>query len=90
MSLLIESSEQLRALTGSYYANNDFAKVEGDIEQATDELDWKRYWKASPSSWRTSDRPSNFSMESPQTFHGEFPNLPRRIGQPSTENFFTL
>ena len=38
MSLLIESSEQLRALTGSYYANNDFAKVEGDIEQATDEL----------------------------------------------------
>lgn len=39
MSLLIESSEQLRALTGSYYANNDFAKVEGDIEQATDELE---------------------------------------------------
>ena len=38
MSLLIESSEQLRALTGSYYANNDFQKVQGDIEQATDEL----------------------------------------------------
>ena len=38
MSLLIESSEQLRALTGNYYANNDFAKVLGDIEQATDEL----------------------------------------------------
>lgn len=39
MSLLIESSEQLRALTGSYYANNDFAKVQGDIDQATDELE---------------------------------------------------
>ena len=36
--MLIESSEQLRALTGSYYANNDFEKVQGDIEQATDEL----------------------------------------------------
>ena len=36
--MLIESSEQLRALTGNYYANNDFAKVQGDIEQATDEL----------------------------------------------------
>ena len=38
MNLLIESAEQLRALTGNYYANNDFAKVEGDIEQAADEL----------------------------------------------------
>ena len=38
MSLFIESSEQLRALTGNYYANNDFQKVQGDIEQATDEL----------------------------------------------------
>lgn len=36
--MLIESSEQLRALTGNYYANNDFAKVVGDIEQATEEL----------------------------------------------------
>lgn len=38
MNLLITSAEQLRALTGNYYANNDFAKVQGDIEQATDEL----------------------------------------------------
>lgn len=38
MNLLIESAEQLRALTGNYYANNDFTKVEGDIEQAADEL----------------------------------------------------
>lgn len=36
--MLIESSEQLRALTGNYYANNDFAKVQGDIDQATEEL----------------------------------------------------
>lgn len=36
--MLIESSEQLRALTGNYYANNDFTKIQGDIEQATDEL----------------------------------------------------
>ena len=36
--LLIERTEQLRALTGNYYANNDFTKVEGDIEQATEEL----------------------------------------------------
>ena len=37
--LLIERTEQLRALTGNYYANNDFTKVEGDIEQATEELE---------------------------------------------------
>lgn len=36
--MLIESSEQIRALTGNYYANNDFTKIQGDIEQATDEL----------------------------------------------------
>ena len=36
--LLIERTEQLRSLTGNYYANNDFTKVEGDIEQATEEL----------------------------------------------------
>lgn len=36
--MLIERIEQLRSLTGNYYANNDFTKVEGDIEQATDEL----------------------------------------------------
>lgn len=38
MIMLIESSEQLRQLTGNYYANNDFAKIQGDIEQATEEL----------------------------------------------------
>ena len=36
--MLIDSSEQLRQLTGNYYANNDFAKIQGDIEQATEEL----------------------------------------------------
>ena len=36
--MLIESSEQLRSLTGNYYANNDFTKIQGDIEQATEEL----------------------------------------------------
>lgn len=36
--MLITDTEQLRALTGNYYANNDFAKIEGDIEQATEEL----------------------------------------------------
>ena len=36
--MLIESSEQIRALTGNYYANNDFTKIQGDIDQATDEL----------------------------------------------------
>ena len=36
--MLIESSEQLRALTGNYYANNDFQKVQGDLDQATEEL----------------------------------------------------
>lgn len=38
MELLINSSEELRLLTGNYYANNDFSKVMGDIEQATEEL----------------------------------------------------
>ena len=38
MELLINSSEELRQLTGNYYANNDFSKVMGDIEQATEEL----------------------------------------------------
>ena len=38
MELLINSSEELRQLTGNYYANNDFSKVVGDIEQATEEL----------------------------------------------------
>ena len=36
--MLIDRTEQLRLLTGNYYANNDFTKIEGDIEQATDEL----------------------------------------------------
>lgn len=36
--MLIESSEQLRALTGNYYANNDFQKVLGELDQATEEL----------------------------------------------------
>ena len=36
--MLIDSSEQLRQLTGNYYANNDFTKVQGDIGQATEEL----------------------------------------------------
>ena len=36
--MLIDSSEQLRQLTGNYYANNDFSKIQGDIEQATEEL----------------------------------------------------
>ena len=38
MEILINSSEELRQLTGNYYANNDFSKVVGDIEQATEEL----------------------------------------------------
>jgi hypothetical protein len=38
MALLINSSEELRKLTGNYYANNDFSKIEGDIELATEEL----------------------------------------------------
>lgn len=38
MSTLITTSEQLRALTGSYYANNDITKMEGEISQAADEL----------------------------------------------------
>ena len=38
MELLINSSEELRRLTGNYYANNDFTKIVGDLEQATEEL----------------------------------------------------
>lgn len=35
---LIESAEELRELTGTYDANNDFDKIETFIEQATEEL----------------------------------------------------
>lgn len=31
-------AEELRSLTGNYYANNDFSKMKADIETATDEL----------------------------------------------------
>lgn len=31
-------TKELRELTGNYYANNDFAKISGDIEIATEEL----------------------------------------------------
>lgn len=31
-------SQELRELTSNYYANNDFRKIEGEIELATDEL----------------------------------------------------
>lgn len=37
--LIIESGEQLRELTSNYYANNDFNKVRGEIELATEELE---------------------------------------------------
>ena len=37
--MLIESTEQLRALTGNYYANNDFTKIQGDLQQAAAELE---------------------------------------------------
>lgn len=36
--MIIQSTQELRALTGNYYANNDFEKIKGDIEQATEEL----------------------------------------------------
>lgn len=36
--MLIDSSEQLRQLTGNYYASNDFSLIRPDIEQATEEL----------------------------------------------------
>lgn len=31
-------AKELRELTGSYYANNSFSKISGDIEVATEEL----------------------------------------------------
>ena len=31
-------SQELRELTSNYYTNNDFRKIEGEIELATDEL----------------------------------------------------
>lgn len=37
--LLIQDTETLRSLTGNYYANNDFSKMEGEIELAADELE---------------------------------------------------
>lgn len=33
-----EGTKELRELTGNYYANNDFSKIVGDIELATEEL----------------------------------------------------
>lgn len=33
-----KGAQELRELTGNYYANNDFSKISGDIEQATEEL----------------------------------------------------
>lgn len=36
--MIIETTEQLRSLTGNYYANNDFNKIESEIGLATDEL----------------------------------------------------
>lgn len=36
--LIIKNGEQLRELTGNYYANNDFDKIRGEIELATEEL----------------------------------------------------
>ena len=36
--MIIRSTEKLRQLTGNYYANNDFSKVESEIVLATDEL----------------------------------------------------
>lgn len=37
--LLINDTEELRRLTGNYYANNEFEKIEGEIELATEELE---------------------------------------------------
>lgn len=36
--MLINSTQELRELTGNYYANNDYSKIAGDIELATEEL----------------------------------------------------
>ena len=36
--MIIPDGETLRTLTSNYYANNDFSKVEGEIELATEEL----------------------------------------------------
>lgn len=36
--MLIETTKELRQLTGNYFANNDFSKIEMDIALATEEL----------------------------------------------------
>lgn len=36
--MLIKDAKELRQLTGNYYANNDFEKVAGDLDQAREEL----------------------------------------------------
>ncbi len=36
--MLIKTTQELRTLTGNYYANNDFDKIEGEITLATEEL----------------------------------------------------
>ena len=36
--MLIYDTKTLRQLTGNYFANNDFDKVSGDIDLATEEL----------------------------------------------------
>lgn len=36
--MLIKDAKELRQLTGNYYANNDFSKVVGELEQAREEL----------------------------------------------------
>ena len=37
--LLIQDGDLLRELTSNYYANNDFQKIKGEIELATEELE---------------------------------------------------
>lgn len=39
INMIINDAKELRELTGSYYANNDFSKITGDIELATEELE---------------------------------------------------
>jgi len=36
--MIIKSAEQLRNLTGSYYANNDFTKIESTLKSVEDEI----------------------------------------------------
>ena len=36
--MLIQTTDEMRQLTGNYYANNDFEKVMGEMDLATDEL----------------------------------------------------